>query len=153
MARKREILFSVTFLCAVAAQWQSIPVVQHKCPSPPWRNAFHPGQAVFPKADDVCPADMERPLLTREGTLACPTPEAMLYASSAMDHGWRYAGQIGGIDDPKPASIGQAVSAGYYGYLIYHQDQAVKLKSESSPMARGTVSTDIGWINISNFKN
>ncbi len=126
---------------------------QRPCSSRAWINAFQPEQPVFPKQSDLCPVDLGRPLFTREGTLACPTPEAMLYATSAMEHGWMSAGDLGGIDNPVPMTRpGQQVSAEYFGCTIFHAGIAVTLTEETSPLLSDP-KTSIGWVSARNLRN
>jgi hypothetical protein len=128
-------------------------VAQRRCPTRAWTNAFQPEVPVFPKATDLCPADEGKPLFTREGTLGCPSPQALLYAASAMDHSWRYAGQIAAVDSPVPAPpTGQSVSAAYYGCTIYHDGTALVVGSETSSFT-SAVKTNVGWLFPENLRN
>jgi hypothetical protein len=117
------------------------------CPSRAWVNAFHPEQAVFPKPTDNCPADLKKPAFTREGALACSSPEMLSAASNAMNRGWRYvptAGvQISGF------APGATVSPESFGCRAYHD--AVPVKALHISFA--TAETDLGWLSVTHIRN
>jgi hypothetical protein len=91
--------------------------------------------------------DISRSLFTRDGSFGCPTWAAALYAYSARDHGWRYGGQLAGVDDPtsSPPKADQQLSPEYYGCKTFKDGTQVEFINVPAPS--GTfIKTSIGWM-------
>jgi len=102
-------------------------------------------------------ADLSRALFTREGTLVCPSWEALEYASSSRDNGWKDIGAnaLFGVSDPpatspRPAS-GQKTSAEFYGCSIYKDGVPVQMIEKSWRGAGGE--TSVGWLDPWQLRN
>jgi len=127
--------------CAEASKSKS-------CKVGAWTNAFDPQQKVIPQATDVCPADLDKPLYTREGALACVTDRALEQAEESMRDNWHYVPIIGAVNklDVKP---GDPVSAETFGCRIYHDGTPATLQSKGY----GVLQTDLGRIPKEDVRN
>lgn len=117
-----------------------------------WENAFSPGR-VIPKKTDKCPADLKKPVFTREGTLACPSEDAYGQAADAMRHGWKRmqpwsSVPHGRYSKHKPLQV-EWVSAQTFGCTIYHDGTAVTITGTSFALA----ATNLGVLHKNNLRN
>jgi hypothetical protein len=102
-------------------------------------------------------ADLGRPLFTRDGTLVCPSWEALEYASSARDNGWKDIGAnaLFGVVDPTATSPrpvpGQKMTAEFYGCTIYKDGISVQMIERSWKGAGGK--TSVGWLDPWQLRN
>ncbi|MDR3792640.1 MAG: hypothetical protein P4L03_04580 [Terracidiphilus sp.] len=93
-------------------------------------------------------ADRRKPLFTRDGTLVCPSWEALEYAANARLEGWRRSTGLFGIVDPTATApvphVGEPVSAEFYGCTIYKDGVPVQVLENSY---RGVgPKTSLGWL-------
>jgi hypothetical protein len=65
------------------------------CASRDWVNAFNPSATVCVKSTDPIETDLNKPLFTREGTLACSNSDNFSMAYNAMLSGWVYVTSAG----------------------------------------------------------
>lgn len=94
--------------------------------------------AVWPaQADDA--AGPARPLFTREGALACPTPTMLQVAQASMEKGWHYA--PAGMGTVLAVPVGSPVEAADFGCSIHRDGQSVSVRTRAASM----VETDQGW--------
>jgi hypothetical protein len=138
-------LFAALLYSSVATAAES--KLKH-CAAGAWTNAFEPQQKVNPQPTDVCPADLAKPLYTREGALACVTDRALQQAVESMRDNWRYVPVPGGVNLPdlKP---GMPVTAETFGCRIYHDGTPVTLTDKGY----GTAQTDIGRVPKEDLRN
>lgn len=100
-------------------------------------------------------ADMSKPLFTRDGTLVCPSWEALQYAFHARSDGWKRSNALFGVVDPTAAipgpHVGEPVSAKFYGCAIYKDGTPVRIL-ERSWTGVGP-KTSLGWLDPMELRN
>lgn len=101
------------------------------------------------------PLDWNKPLFTREGTLVCPSWEALEYAATSKLDGWKRTNYLLGVKDPIPQGqgphVGEPISAEYYGCSIYKDGVPVQMKAMS--WTGVGPETSIGWLNPRELRN
>jgi hypothetical protein len=101
------------------------------------------------------PLDWNKPLFTREGTLVCPSWEALEYAATSKLDGWKRTNYLLGVKDPIPQGqgphVGEPVSAEYYGCSIYKDGVPVQMKAMS--WTGVGPETSIGWLDPRELRN
>jgi len=139
-------VFAVLLASAMAQAAETSP--SKSCRIGAWTNAFDPQHRVIPRAIDVCPADLAKPLYTREGALACMTDRNLQVALDSMRDNWRF---VPGVGAPNTFDItpGTPVSAETFGCHIYHDGTPVSLQGKGY----GVLQTDIGHIPREDVRN
>ena len=98
--------------------------------------------------------DLGQPLFTKESAMACPTSQALLYASAAHARNWRYPGGLFGVDDPVrdanqdlPA-MDSPVSADTWSCKMFASGISVVLQNVDPEHsgAGDAVQTNLGWV-------
>jgi hypothetical protein len=101
------------------------------------------------------PLDWNKPLFTREGTLVCPSWEALEYAATSKLDGWKRTNYLLGVKDPIPQGqgphVGEPVSAEYYGCSIYKDGVPVQMRARS--WTGVGPETSIGWLDPMELRN
>ena len=138
----------IAILMASAMAQSAETSASKSCKVGAWTNGFIPQQRVMPQAGDVCPADLDKPLYTREGALACVTDRTLEQAEESMRDNWRYVPVIGSSNrlDIKP---GTPVSAETFGCRLYHDGTPVTLQNKGY----GVLQTDLGRIPKEDVRN
>jgi hypothetical protein len=107
-------------------------------------NAFKPSEFVCPKMPDL-----DKPLVTREGALACSNNYNIVLAHGAMVNGWVYTPSLG-YSGPRGMRPGQPVTAQSFGCFIYHDGVSV---TRGIHMTSSFLETSIGWIDVYALRN
>ena len=119
------------------------------CSNRAWNDAFHPNAPVHPAAYDTCPANIDSALFTREGTLACPTPDMLSAAFNAMENNWHLVASAGIPMTYQGA--GRVVGPAYFGCSIYHD--GIPVTRPALQNGGGYYVSPIGWVPSGNLRN
>jgi hypothetical protein len=99
--------------------------------------------------------DLDKPLFTRDGTLVCPSWEALEYANNAQLEGWRRSTALAGVDDPTATApgphVGEPVSAEFYRCTIYKDGVPVQMSARS--WTGVGPKTSLGWLDPMKLRN
>jgi hypothetical protein len=93
--------------------------------------------------------DVDRPLFTREGALACPSLNTYFLASEARDHGWVFVPVAGAQRIPKGMSAGKPTSPETFQCTVYRDGVPAALTQR----AFGEFATNLGWIQKRDLRN
>jgi hypothetical protein len=120
------------------------------CSSTDWSDAFHPNEPVHPIATDVCPANIDEALFTREGTLACPTVDMLSAAFNAMEANWHLVASAG--IPMTYRGTGRAVGPEFFGCSVYHDGVPVARPTLQNGSSAYNVAP-LGWVFRGNLRN